>query len=183
MSGLIPILILGTLILVFGGRLLLQGSRRNDTPTMTTEDYSAASGMLDSVFEGALATKRIFAPEDLEFIARTGMRDVQQFFTRERSNLARQWLRMTQKQMARIMHLHLRLASYTTDPGPKFEIGLTVRYACFILASNALLILIWLRGPFEAARITGYTLGMAEHFCSALSVRLKTIDSAKLDQG
>lgn len=180
MTGLIPILILGTLILVLGGRLLVQWTRRGHEPAATTEDYSQARAALDSVFVETMATKRIFAREDLEFISRAGSDDVRRFFLKERSALARQWLRVTRRQVARLMDLHLKLASYTREPSPRFELGLTVRYLAFVLCSNALLVLIWLRGPFEAVRIAGYTLDVAEHFCFAFNMRLQKIDSARL---
>ena len=179
MSGLIPIVILGTLILVLGGQLMVRW-KRGQEPTITRADYSMASGLLDSIFAETIATKRIFAIEDMEFISRAGPSDVQRFFVKERSALAREWLRTVQKQVAHIMDLHLRLASYTYEPSAKFEFGLTVRYLWFILASDVLLILIWLRGPFEAVRITGYTLDVAEHFCAAFRVRLRETDLAKL---
>jgi hypothetical protein len=91
-----------------------------------------------------------------------------------------QWVRMTQKEVAHLMHLHLKLASFTYEPSPRSEVKLTVNYLCFILASNGLLILLWLFGPFEAVRIVAYTVRVAEYFCSVFSLRLEKIDPVKL---
>lgn len=180
MSGLIPIVFLGALILIFSGRLLVQWSRRSHAQAVTIENYSQARAALDSMFVETAAIKRIFAGEDMAFISRTGTRDVQSFFLKERKGLAIQWLRMTQRQVASLMDIHLKLASYTYEPSPRFEFALTANYLCFILVSNVLLILFWLRGPFETAKILGYTLRATEHFCSTFSFRLEKTDALKL---
>jgi hypothetical protein len=179
-TGLIAILLLGALILIFGGRLLMQGAKRDHAQTVTIQDYAQARAALDSVFVETAAIKRIFADEDKEFVSRTGTLDAQQFFLKERKGLAMQWVRMTQKEVAHLMHLHLKLASFTYEPSPRSEVKLTVNYLCFILASNGLLILLWLFGPFEAVRIVAYTVRVAEYFCSVFSLRLEKIDPVKL---
>jgi len=179
-SGLIPIVLLGTLILIFSGRLLVQWSRRGQARVVTIEDYSQARAALDSVFVETAAIKRIFANEDTEFISQTGTGDVQRFFLKERKRLAIQWVRMTQKQVAHLMDLHLKLASYTYEPSPRSEVRLTVNYLCFILASNGLLILLWLFGPFKAVRIVAYSVRAAEYFSSEFSLRLERVDPVKL---
>ena len=84
MSGLIPIVLLGTLILIFGGRLLVQWSRRSRTQVVTIEDYYQARAALDSVFVETAAIKRIFANEDMEFISQGRIGDVRRFFLKHR---------------------------------------------------------------------------------------------------
>jgi hypothetical protein len=79
-----------------------------------------------------------------------------------------------------LMDLHLKLASYTYEPSPKFEFDLTMKYLYFVLAAKTLLMVVWLFGPFEGARITSYTMRSAEHFCSVFSIRLEKVDSLKL---
>ena len=180
MSGLIPIVLLGTLILIFSGRLLVQWSRQSHAQVVSIEDYSQARAALDSVFAETAAIKRIFATDDMEFVSQEGVGDVQRFFLKERKRLAIQWVRMTQKQVAHLMDLHLKLASYTYEPSPRAEVKLTVTYLCFILASNGVLILLWLFGPFEAVRVVAYTVRAAEYFCSEVTRRLENIDPVRL---
>ena len=180
MIGLMPIVLLGTAILVFCGRLLLQWSKNRHAKPVTIEDFSRARAVLDSMSLEAMATQRIFATDDMQFIARTGSPEVQHLLVKERRSLAIRWLRLTQKQVRQLMDVHLKLASYTFEPSPGFEFRLTVNYLCFVAASNALLMLVWLRGPFKAARIVGYTLGVAEHFCSVFNTRLEKTDPVKL---
>lgn len=180
MTGLIPILFLGTLILVFGGRLVFQWTRGNRAQPVTIAEYSRAREALDSVVVEASAIKRIFATDDIEFISRSGPGAVQRFFRKERKRLAIQWLRMTQKQVARLMDIHLKLASYTYEPSPTLELRLSIQYQTFNVASNVLLILLWCRGPFEASRLVAYTIRAAEYFCSVFSLRLDKTDPVKL---
>jgi hypothetical protein len=181
MTGLVPILALGTLILVLACRLLVQATAKRVTEPVTVEDFSGARTALDLGFVETTTMKRIFATEDMEFVSRMGTRDIQQLFLKERKELAIQWLRMTQRQVARLMDLHLRLASYTYEPSPRFELKLTVEHLWFILVSNLVLFLLWLRGPFEAATIVGYTLRISESLSSVFSLRLEEIDPVKLD--
>jgi hypothetical protein len=169
------------LVLVLAGRLVVQALTKSGPQPATIEDYSCARAALDSAFVETAAMKRIFASEDLEFMLREGTRDAQRFFLKERKGLAIQWLRTTQKQVAELMDLHLRLASYTYEPSPRFELKLTVEHLWFILVSNLVLFLLWLRGPFEAATIVGYTLRISESLSSVFSLRLEEIDPVKLD--
>lgn len=180
MIGLMPIFVLGTLILVFCGRLLLQWSKNRHAQPVTVEDFTRARAALDAMSLEVVATKRIFAIDDIEFLSRHGTLEVLRLFEKERQLLAVRWLRLTQKQVAQLMDIHLKLASYTFEPSPRFEFRLTVNYFCFVVVSNALLMLLWLRGPFNALRIVGYTLGVTDYFCSAFSLRLVKTDLVKL---
>lgn len=180
MTGLILLLLLGTLVLISGTRLFLQWTRTRRAAIVTIDDYSGARSALDSLFTEMAAIKRIFATDDMEFVSHAGTGDVQRFFLKERKRLAIQWVRMTQKQVGHLMDLHLKLASYTYEPNPRSEMKLTVNYLCFILASNSLLVLLWLFGPFEVVRIAAYTVRVAEHFCTVFSLRLEKIDPVKL---
>jgi hypothetical protein len=167
-TGLIPIVLLGTLILIFSGRLLVQWSRQSHAGEVTIEDYSQARAALDSVFVETAAIKRIFSS------------DIRRFFLKERKRLAIQWLRMTQRQVAQLMDLHLKLAGYTYEPSPSFEFKLTVKHLCFMFVSNVLLAFLWLRGPFEAVKLVTYTLQTVEYFGSVFSLRLEDINPVKL---
>lgn len=181
MSGLIPIVLLGTLILIFSGRLFVQSGRQSHTRPVTMEEYSQARASLDSVFVETAAIKRIFAKEDMEFISRMAARDVQRFFLKERRRLAMQWTRITQKRVKHLMDLHLKLASYMNEPSPGSEVKLAAQYLCFFLASSGLLILLQLFGPFKAVRVIAYTVRGAEHFFSTFSLRLEKVDPVKLN--
>ncbi len=181
MTGLLAITVLGTLIVILGVRLVLQtsntGSQRR---SVTLEEFANAREALDAVFVETAAIERIFSNEDLEFISRSATPGVQRLFLNERRALAIQWLRKTQKQVAQLMDLHLRLAGYTREPSPRFELKLAAKYAIFFLVSNMLLLLLWLRGPFKTRRVVGYTVGVAGYFCTVFSVRLESVNAPHL---
>ena len=180
MIGLLPIVLLGTSILLLCGRLLLQWSKNRHAKPVTVADLSRARAVLDSMSLEARATQRIFATDDMQFIARTGTPEVQHLLVKERRSLAIRWLRLTQKQVGQLMDVHLKLASYTFEPSPRLEFRLAVNYLCFVVVSNALLMLVWLRGPFKAVRSMGYALGAAEYLHCVFNTRLEKTDSVKL---
>jgi len=183
MTGLLPISLLSSLILVLGVRLLVQSLNKRQRPAVTIHDYSNAREALDSVFVQTAAIKRIFSVEDAEFVARSATPDVKRMFFNERRKLALQWLRRTQKQVAQLIDLHLRLASPTNDPSPGFELNLTAKYLTFVVVSNIVLMLLWLLGPFKATRSISYTIRMAGGFCTTFSLRLKRVNPTRLSSG
>jgi len=181
MIALISILVLGILILVLGGRLVLQSSSRTaGKPSVTFEDYSRACSDLDNIFLEAAAIERIFATEDMKFISQSGPASVQHVFREERKALALLWLRRAQKQLAHLMDLHLRLAAYTHHPSPRFEMRLATQYVSFLAISNFVFLAVWLRGPFETTRIVGYTIRGTGFFCTVFRVRLENINPIQL---
>jgi hypothetical protein len=181
MTTLGPILVLGVLILLFAGRLLGQflSGRRRKRP-VTIEDYTTARTEVHQVFVETATIQRILAVEDLKFISQNSTETVQRFFREERKTLAFLWLRKTQKQLARLMDLHLRLASYTRQPSPRVEIKLAGQYFSFLIVSNFVLLLLWLSGPFETVRIITYILHVAGNLCAVFTPRLEDIDPARL---
>ena len=54
------------------------------------------------------------------------------------------------------------------------------KYAIFVLVSNMLLLLLWLRGPFKTRRVVGYTVGVAGYFCTVFSLRLQSVNAVDL---
>jgi len=180
MTGSLPISLLSSLILVLGVRLLVQSLNKRQKQAVTIDDYANAREALDSVFVETAAIKRIFSVEDAEYVARSGTPDVQRLFFGERRKLALQWLRRTQQQIAQLIDFHLRLASYTYDPSPGFELMLTAKYLTFVVVSSIALALLWLLGPFKATHIISYIIRTAGNFCTAFSLRLERVNPTRL---
>ena len=178
MTAFLAIILLSALVLVFGVRLIMQslGAKRRG---VSIDDFSNAREAIDLVFVEMAAIKRIFAVEDLEFVARHRIAEARRLFLKGRKKLAMQWLRKIQRQVAELMDLHLRLASYTDEPSPGFELQLGVRYLKFVLVSNAILCLVWLRGPFKSVRTIRYTVHTAGHFCAAFGLRLERVNPTR----
>jgi hypothetical protein len=173
MTTLLPILLLGFLILIFCVRIIRRSVRNDELRAVTTDEYFRAAEALDSWMTESQAITRILSSEDLEFIRASAPPEMQRIFERERKKLALKWLRHVQKQIASLMDLHLRLAGGTFDPAPRVELELGVKYAAFRLVSNMVLSMIWLRGPFKATRIMGYTVRKAGYICDVFKTRLE----------
>jgi hypothetical protein len=180
---LIPISVLGTLVVALAIRLLAQAGNGRQRPPVTVDEYANARQALDSVFIETAIIKRIFSIEDADFIARRAKPVVKRSFLRERKELALRCFRKTRKQVTQLMDLHLRLASYTYDPIPGFELKLTVEYLIFIAVSNVVLLLLWLFGPYKASRSISYAIRTAGSFCGTFSVRLGRVNPTRLSSG
>jgi hypothetical protein len=109
----------------------------------------------------------IFAPEDSEFIASFNSPELQNFFLKERTTVARAWIHHASASIRHIMREHLQLSrrSHDLEIGTEFQI-----YATYILLQSAcvaLLLSLQFAGParLRAASLQFYRL--AEHFSSA----------------
>jgi hypothetical protein len=181
MTGLIVIVILGSLILIFGLRLVLQSPNNDAQPSsITAEEFVNAREALEATFVEAAAIERIFSNEDMEFIFHESSPRARRLFLEERKTLAIQWLRKTQRQVAQLMDLHLRLAGHTHEPSSRFELKLAAKYLSFLAVSYLLLFLLWLRGPFKARRVVAYTSRVAGYFCTVFSLRLENVNAVHL---
>jgi hypothetical protein len=181
MTGLVAIVILGSLILIFGIRLVLQSPNTStQPPSVTLEEFASAREALDTAFVEAAAIERIFSTEDMAFISQASSPKARRLFLEERKALAIRWLRKTQRQVAQLMDLHLRLAGHTHEPSPRFELKLGAKYLAFLLVSYLLLFLLWLRGPFKARPVVAYTSHVAGYFCTVFSLRLESVNALHL---
>jgi len=179
MSHLAPLLVITLLVLA----LLVYWGRRSSDHSITRVEFSEAESALTSLQWQILpsgSVGRIFALEDFDFISSQTTRDIQRLFQQERKALAISWLRHTRQQIARLMDLHLKLASYTDDPGPAVEFKLATHYLSFIVVCRLLLILVWIRGPFRVQKVVGYTTHAAHSLCTVFSSRLVNINPARL---
>lgn len=179
MSHLLPLLVITLLILA----LLVYWLRRSSVHAVTRVEFLEAESALTSLQWQILPSGlvgRIFALEDCDFISSQTARDIQRLFQQERKALAISWLRHTRQQIARLMDLHLKLASYTDDPGPTVEFKLATHYLSFIVVCHLLLVLLWMRGPFGVRKVVDYTTDVAHSLCTVFSSRLVNINPARL---
>jgi hypothetical protein len=169
--ALLSLVLLGALILVLGTRLAVQMIEVGHAEDLTVEDYLRAERMLDSVFAEAKTMKRILSGDDERFIAEYTTREVQRLFECERKRLALRWVRLAQRQVSDLLKLHLMLAKFASNPKPQFDFDLNAKYLAFKLISTAVFAIIWVVGPFRAARVLTYTLNFAGYFCSIFRLR------------
>ncbi len=179
MSHLVSVVLLGLLLLA----LLVHWSRRSSDCAITIDEFSEAQKGLTTLRWELVQTGpvgRMFAQEDLHFICSQTTPRIQRLFQNERKRLAISWLRHTRQQITRLMDLHLRLASYASDPAPAVELRLAINYLSFIAVCHVLLVLLWLRGPFRVRKIVDYAIAAAHSLCTVFSSRLENINPARL---
>src|SRR5258708_39279309 len=100
MIHLFPILLLGVLILVLLLWLLWRTRGQEDDRRVTVEEYSHAQETVNSLITGFWVVRRMFAPEDMEFISRQPARELTGAFLKERKGLAIASIRQTRQQVA-----------------------------------------------------------------------------------
>ncbi len=173
---LLPFLILAAVALL----LLLHWSRRNVHRHVTIEEFSLAQEAVDSLTGEFSLVRRLFEPDDMRFISRQPSPEARHVFLRERKTLAISWLRHLRRQLGHLKDLHLTLASYTNHPSPRVDLGFLTDYLIFAVVCNVLLVLVWIRGPFQLATIVGYNLNAVSQFCGVFSRRLEDVNAGLL---
>ena len=180
MIYLFPVLFLGVLILVLLLWLLSRTRGQESDRDVSIEQYSHAQETVNSLITGFCVVRRVFAPEDMEFISRQPARGLTGAFLKERKELAISSIRETRRQITLLVNLHFKLASYTYQPSPKFEFKLFTNYLWFIVVCHVLVFSIRLRGPFEVGKMLDHTISAAEQFCQAVSNRLEKTNPGRL---
>jgi len=180
MIYLFPILFLGVLILVLLLWLLWRTRGQENDGHVSIEQYSHAQETVNSLITGFCVVRRMFAPEDMEFISRQPARELTSAFLKERKELAISSIRETRRQIALLVNLHFKLASYTYDPSPKFEFKLFANYLWFTTVCHLLVFSIRLRGPFKVGEMLDQMLTAAEQFCHTVSDRLEKTNPGRL---
>src|SRR5258706_14412706 len=153
MSELAPVLILAAVVFV----LLLHWRRRNHHQGVTIEQFSRAQEAVDALIGEFSLGKRIFETGDMKYISRQPSLEARRVFLQERKALAISWLRHTRRQLAYLMDLHLKLASYTYQPSPRSDVRLWIEYRILAVAGDSLVVLGWIRGPFLLGPSVAYT--------------------------
>ena len=180
MIGTASIAILASLILLLWIRLIVQSRQGNDSRVVTIEDFSQAQNMLDCLILEKGLTNRIFGSDDAQFISSVGTAEVQSFFEKERKTIAIKWIRKTQKEMARLMDIHLKLASYTYNPSARYEFSFAAKYMLFVLASYIALFMVFIEGPYQTARVFAYTIDATGRLYTTFRLRLDEVNPARL---
>ncbi len=176
MSELTPVLILVAVAFV----LLLHWGRRNAHQVVTIDEFSCAQEGVDALIREFSLGKRIFEAGDMKYISRQPSLEARRVFLQERKALAISWLRHTRRQLAYLMDLHLKLASYTYHPSPRSDLSLWFEYRIFALMCDSLVAVVWIRGPFQLGTIVGHTLSAVNEFCAVFSLRLEDINAGLL---
>jgi len=123
---------------------------------------------------------RIFALADWDFVSSQAPARLQRAFLQERRAVALLWVRQTRMKVGRLMDFHLRAVRRNVALSPAVEIMLAIHYILFLLISELLLGLIWLRGPFCARKMVGYAASVGEDLAFTFGSLLARLDPVHL---
>jgi hypothetical protein len=146
---------------------------------VSVDDFAKARLALGSISIKTATIERILSDEDLQFVSRSGPNELEHFFLKQRRMLVMHWFRTTQKQVAYLMDIHLRLAAYAS-PSSGSELKLGVQYGAFMAASGCLVAMFWLLGPYNARRTLAYLIPVIDHLFGTFRERLERINGAQL---
>lgn len=125
-----------------------------------------ALGQLRSNFSPASLIDRIFDYDDFVFACEQKEPGVVRLLESERKGIATYWLRHTRQQIRRLMSFYVRSARESAKLSVALEFQMALNYVVFLVVCNALLMLIWLRGPFRTRAVARRTMAVAARFCA-----------------
>jgi len=97
--------------------------------------------------ETAVCIRRIFSPQDREFVERQGSDRLRQIYRAERTRVALYWVRRTSREIGQIMRDHRMASRGSANLQVGRELGLALRWLEFRLICGMLIVLIRLFGP------------------------------------
>lgn len=172
----LPLLILAAV----GLASLFYWIRRNGHDEVTTDEFLHVQQAVQSLVGELSLAARLFEPEDLRFVSQQASQEARRLLLEDRKALTVSWLRQLRRQLRRLKELHLRLASYTHNPSPKIDLEFLTEYLLFAAACDILVVLVWIRGPFEAGIVARHTLRSAKGLHAVFSGRAENINAELL---
>jgi hypothetical protein len=107
---------------------------------------------------------KIFDLADSDFVMRETSPSFARRFREERTGLALQWLGQIRRHTNGLMRVHAKSARANADLRVKDEIALFFDFLVFQLTIGILYYVVWLRGPFHAARLVAYSTAVGRRF-------------------
>lgn len=131
-------------------------------------DFSEAQVALMNLQSGFISPDlidRITNERDMIFVRSEGDHSLIALFHRERKALAILWLRWMHQQAKLLMRFHVKSARCNAKLGPVVELKLAFQFLIFISIYYALLVTVWLRGPFHGRKVAGFFAIVLKNFC------------------
>jgi hypothetical protein len=148
MIQLVLILVIGCSLLVIVGLLLRDAMRTR--PERSTAVGAGGSAPLQIQIPSRALMDRIFAEDDLSFVAAEGSRLIRKQFLKDRRNLALAWLSQTRREATRILGFHLRAVRTDAFLRPSVELQLVLHTVLFFAVYALLWCLVSGYGAFWA---------------------------------
>jgi hypothetical protein len=108
---------------------------------------------------------RVFAREDLEYVEAETSKEIRELFLEERKKVALSWVSRVRKQVLSLQRFHLGSARFYARLSPATELALAMHFAVLRLECRMLQVSLFLRGPYAAPRMVGFTAATATRVC------------------
>jgi hypothetical protein len=110
--------------------------------------------------------KRVFAENDLYFVASTAGAKVQELFLRERKRLALSWVAQVRRQVLSLKHFHSGQSRLYASLSVRTEVALALSFASLLILCRVLQAIFYVRGPYAAPRMVGIAITAAGKVCT-----------------
>jgi hypothetical protein len=108
---------------------------------------------------------RVFASEDLDYVDSQGSAEIRDLFLAERKRVVLSWVSRVRKQVLSLRRFHLGSARFYARLSPWTELVLAVQFAVLLFECRLLQVSVFLRGPYAAPRMVGFTAAAATRVC------------------
>jgi hypothetical protein len=125
---------------------------------------NALNALKGGLLPGALVA-RVFAQDDLQFVASNGSLEVQKTFTKERKRLALFWISEVRSQIVSLRKFHLGKSRFYARLSFTTELSLAASFSVLLAECRILQAMIYLRGPYAFPRLVGRTITAASRVC------------------
>lgn len=106
--------------------------------------------------------RRIFSPEDLDFVSQEGSRRLRRFFEMERRKVALHWVQSISQDAMQIMRFHRLASRRTKQLQPSLEVKLILYYLELRFVCAGLGLLIFIFDPHSLGMVAAHVGQMAQ---------------------
>jgi hypothetical protein len=161
---LISFLLIGVLLLVSLYFFVRRGQRAEGGSSALVQARQALNTLQVGLLPPELVG-RIFARQDLDYLDSEASNEIRELFLEERKKIALSWVSRVRRQVLSLRHFHLGSARFYARLSPWTEISLAVDFAALLFECRALQVFLYVRGPYAAPRMVGFTAAAAARVC------------------
>jgi hypothetical protein len=176
---LLPFLLVGAFLFFTLYFVTRRKPRAEGSSEALVEARLALSTLQVNLLPSALL-ERIFAKEDLEYVAAQAPKRVQKMFCSERKKIAMVWVDQVRGQIQSLRRFHRGTARFYARLSFRTELELGLSFAALLLACRALQVLMYVGGPYSAPRMVGATAAAAGRVCKISEESLAFLNSPRL---
>jgi hypothetical protein len=161
---LISFLVIGALLLVSLYFFARRGHRAEGGSGAMVEARQALNALQAGLLPPELVG-RVFARADLKYVESETSDAIRELFLEERKAVALSWVSRVRKQVLSLRRFHLGSARFYARLSPWTELALAGHFAVLLIECRMLQVSLYLRGPYAAPRMVGFTAAAAARVC------------------